>query len=79
MSTATTLAGARAEFLADLKRLKPTRAGYMNALESQIQALAQHHQKRAAKIAAAQASFAELQKDALEAHVDAELAALGDE
>lgn len=79
MSAATTVAQARAEFLADLRRLKPGRDQFLATLDNQAQALAALLQKKRQMINDAAQGFLEVQKTALDAHIDAELLARGEE
>lgn len=85
MSNATTKAQARAEYLADLKRItaKPDgsvdRDKFVEAIEQGCAALAQKAQKTRERAAEAVQGFVSANADAVRAHVDAELRALGDD
>lgn len=79
MSNATTVAAARAEFLTDLKRIKPKRDEFIETLKLQAQALASLAQKKEQHRTDALNSFIEAKKDEVELHIESELRARGDE
>ena len=79
MSNANTVAQARAEFIADLKRLRPNRDAFTNELEDQTQKLIAKAQKRRAVIAESANAYLNTNAAAVDAHVQADLIAAGEE
>lgn len=79
MSNANTVAQARAEFIADLKRLRPNRDAFTNELEDQAQKLIAKAQKRRAVIAESANAYLNTNAAAVDAHVQADLIAAGEE
>lgn len=78
MSDATTVAQARAEFIADLKRLRPGADAFTAELEDQSRKLAEKAQKRRQITAESAQAYLNANTAAVQAQIDADLAAQGE-
>lgn len=75
MSEATTNQQALAEFVGDLKRLNPTRDGFLSAVDASAAQLQENSQLMKRQIAEAWNGYLAKNKVDVDAHVDSEIAA----
>lgn len=74
MSTATTNAGALAEFLGDLQRLNPKHQDFLNAVDEALVTLQENSSQTRSLVQKSVQGFLLKKQAELEAHVDADLA-----
>lgn len=78
MSNATTVAQARAEFISDLKRLRPNNDAFTAELEDQARKLAEKAQRRRQIVSESAQTYLNSNAAAVQAQVDADLIAHGE-
>ncbi|MDP2275287.1 MAG: hypothetical protein Q8K32_31365 [Archangium sp.] len=79
MSNASTNNQAFREYVKDLQRINPKRDDFLAALADGSQKAVQKHQKLSSRIQEAAQSYLTANKAQVEAHIDAELLAIGEE